>query len=228
MSAFQIEIPPTSEALSLATVKNFLRVITDNDDVLIGAMIVAAREYAEVKTSRSICPKGYVQTLDAFPYYADSAVSQLACPPDYYSRPRYSTNALNYSQMVKLFAPPLIGITALKYIDTNGDTQVLSSDKFIVDPVSEPARIFPGPPGSNWPATLFVPNAVSIHFLAGYSGASLTPPMPSGILIAMMMIISNWYEHRDASEPGNFGTVPHQADALLWANRVLDYSPTRG
>jgi uncharacterized phiE125 gp8 family phage protein len=228
MSGLQIEIPPIAEAISLTTAKNYLRVTTDNDDALIAMMIVAARELAETITSRSIVPKGYVQTMDSFPYFTDSISSQQAYPPAYYSLPRYSTTMWNYSSMIKLYAPPLIQIVAFNYIDTTNTLQTLNSSQYILDNISEPARLFPGPAGANWPSVLYVPNSVQIHFTAGYNGNSLTPPMPNGILVAMMMLISNWFENRDAAMQGNFGEVPNHVRALLYANRVMDMQPTRG
>jgi uncharacterized phiE125 gp8 family phage protein len=221
---------PLSEPVSVDDAKNFLRVTTDQDDTLIGVLISAAREAVETFTGRSIATKTYRQGLDAFPYFIDSVVSQQAYPPNYYSLPRYSTTMWNYSQMIKLFAPPLIGVLAIRYIDPDGVQQTLDSTKYIVDGDSEPARLFPGPAGASWPSVLFVPNAVQIDFISGYDSAPsvIGPDVPKGIITAILMLVANWYENREAATPGSFGEIPNHIAMLLWSHRVMDEAPPRG
>ena len=97
---------------------------------------------------------------------------------------------------------------------------------FLIDKYSEPARIFPGPPGGFWPQVLYVPNAVQIHFTAGFSvdGSAV----PSAIKTAMMQLVANWYENREAAMAGGFKEIPNHVAMLLWAWRVNDFQPTRG
>jgi Phage gp6-like head-tail connector protein len=95
---------------------------------------------------------------------------------------------------------------------------------FIYDKDSEPPRIFPLA-GQNWPSVLYVPNAVQIHFEAGYGDAE---EVPRGIKVAMKMLVANWNENREASSPLSLKAIPHHVDNLLWAYRVLDFAPTRG
>jgi uncharacterized phiE125 gp8 family phage protein len=230
VSALVVLQQPTSYPVDLATAKNFLRVTIDNDDALIQTLIVAATGVVEAFTSRSIATKTYRQSLDSFPYYTDSIVSQMAYPPSYYSLPRYSTTLWNYSQMIKLFAPPLLSIEEIAYLDSQtGERQVLDSSRYIVDSDSEPARLFPGPAGAIWPSVLYVPNAVQITFVAGYE----TPPstasgVPDGIVVAILMLVANYYENREAAQPGAFSQIPNHIQNLLWAHRVIDAQPTRG
>src|SRR5208337_4710360 len=103
----------------IAQAKNFLRVSITDDDDLIGFLITAAREACENFCSRSSSPKSYLQTLDSFPYFTDSVMSQMAYPPSYYSLPRYSTTLWNYSQMIKLFVSPLVSITNIAYVSAS-------------------------------------------------------------------------------------------------------------
>lgn len=322
----QVEIQPTVEPVLLADMKNYLKVDYVDDDDLISSFITAARELVEVFTARSLVNKGYVQTMDAFPYYTDTVMSQMAYPPSYYSLPRYSTTLWNYSQMIKLLVSPLVSVTRIIYLGTdaqyhtlnisatpwrpvtpyktgttvldgNGNlqqaqndgtsdsqppntvgtavsgsqgsnvswgTQIgditiessglqwknmgpaktnelapggISSNTFFADSICEPPRLFPGPAGSFWPPVMYVPNAVEIHFIAGYgdavssgSPATLSPPplIPSRCISAIKMLVANWYENRDAASPLNLKEIPWHIQALLWAVRVLDMQPTRG
>lgn len=318
MAGIKVEFPAALDPVTLADAKTFLRVdnITD-DDVLIQALISAATITCETYTRRSFIQKGFLQTLDSFPYFTDTMLSQLAFPPSYYSLPRYSTTLWNYSQMIKLFRPPLISLDRITYcssadqmfhdlvpqpslwypqtvysngqqaMDGNGNIQTLfapspsmSSGKsginppgipghpgpngsmwnqvlggttveaapataiwinggpasqgefgaFIMDNVSEPARIFPGvvptgPSAGFWPSVLYVPNAVQIHFTAGYGPNPAD--VPQNIRVAIMLTVSDCYENREPV-PDDGEQLPKHVRQLLAASRVLDLAPTRG
>ena len=121
MAGFQIYTQPAVEPILLAQAKNFLKIDYTDDDVLIAGLITAAREHVEAFTARSLVNKTYVQTLDSFPYFTDSVMSQMAYPPSYYSLPRYSTTLWNYSQMIKLFASPLVNIVNIAYLSSEDE-----------------------------------------------------------------------------------------------------------
>lgn len=118
MAAIVIETEPQFEPVDLVTMKNHLRVVNTADDAYISGLITAGREAVEAFTARSLCIKSYRQDLDSFPYFVDTTMSQMAYPPAYYALPRYSTTLWNYSQMIKLFNPPLVSVTAINYLST--------------------------------------------------------------------------------------------------------------
>lgn len=228
MAGLIIETQPTQEPISLAEAKNWLRVSITDDDLLIGVLITAAREACESFCNRSFAVKDYIQTLDSFPYYTDTVQSQAAYPPSYYALPMYSTTLWNYSQMIKLYAPPLISVNRIEITQADGTIANLSpSTDFIQDSINEPARIFP-PFGSMWPPVLYVPNAVRIHFTAGYGSAPGQQTLPSRAKMAMLMLLANWYENREAAVATNFTEIPNHVQMLLWSVRVMDMQPTRG
>src|SRR4051812_36107102 len=109
MAAIVIETPPAIEPISLASMKSVLKVPVSvtGDDEWIGELIQSARDQVEGFTGRSLINKGYRQSLDSFPYFTDSVMSQMAYPPAYYSLPRYSTTLWNYSQMIKTLRSPV-------------------------------------------------------------------------------------------------------------------------
>jgi hypothetical protein len=132
------EIAPVAEPLTLADVKNFLKVNVSNDDSFILELMQSSREYVEGFTGRSLINKGYRQSLDAFPYFVDTVMSQMAYPPSYYSLPRYSTTLWNYSQMIKLLRAPLRSITKITYTDSvTGQIQALYPALFNWQPLTE-------------------------------------------------------------------------------------------
>ena|SRR5579863_1088626 len=331
MAGLIIEKGPASYPVSLTLAKNFLRVTNTDDDALINVLIAAANEQAEMFCKRSFALKNYIQTLDSFPYYTDSVQSQMAYPPSYYALPMYSTTLWNYSQMIKLYAPPLVSVNRISFLssgdeqwhdmlptppiwypgvpvsvgtvvmDTNGNQQKcvlagttnaippsaqningsvspylwnaeiggittednpdpdsegtgvqwqnigplpsigdLNDNKqfglFVADCINEPGRIFPTF-GQMWPPVLYVPNAVQIHYTAGYSTPQANstsgifapvPQIPNRATMAMLQLIANWYENREAAATGNFGDIPNHVKSLLWSCRVMDMQPTRG
>lgn len=300
MPGLIIETPAARDPVSLAEAKLFLRVDDDltADDVLITSLISASTKACEIFARRSFINKGFKQTLDSFPYYTDSAVSQMAFPPNYHSLPRYSTTLWNYSQMIKLFRPPLVSVDRITYMsadtrsytdlipspdpwypqtvyqvgaraaDRNGNLQTLTSGSspnpatsgvaaptwsttiggltvettgavwinggaitggefgtFIVDTANEPGRVFPGGPGNSWPSVLPVPNAVHVHFTAGYGSTAAS--VPAHFRTAILLLVSDCCENRTpvSDDPE---TLPRHVRQLLWIDRVMDFAPTRG
>jgi uncharacterized phiE125 gp8 family phage protein len=68
---------------------------------------------------------------------------------------------------IELQMPPVISVTSVTYIDTDGDSQTVSTSDYVSDLKSSPARIFPVE-GTYWPSTDCQPNAVTVTFVAGY------------------------------------------------------------
>ena len=116
MASLTIEKQPTYEPVTVAEAMSFARETDTNNIPLFTILIKAAREACEAFTGRSFCFKGYRQGLDSFPYYVDTVMSQMAYPPSYYSLPRYSTTLWNYSQMIKLFRPPLVSVQRMELL----------------------------------------------------------------------------------------------------------------
>lgn len=294
------EIAPLAEPITLTDAKNYLKVplTVTADDQLIQDCIQSAREEVEGFTGRSIVNKGYRQSLDSFPYFVDSVMSQMAYPPSYYSLPRYSTTLWNYSQMIKLLRGPLVAVSSISYSDSvtgeidslypalfnwtaltvvplgyqiedpNGNLQVVSavaeSDEdstsmtgatepdpwasvkgqttqdggvtwtcqgpvpdtgdFIYDRDSMPPRIFPLA-GATWPPVLYVPNAVQIHFTAGYGNDGKSAP--AALRKAIRQLMWDAYYNR---EPVSSGTIAQNPGLFraLWRWKMPSLAATRG
>jgi Phage gp6-like head-tail connector protein len=291
------EVAPVAEPLLSADVKNFLKVSVSNDDPFITELIQSAREEVEGFTGRSLINKGYRQSLDSFPYFVDTVMSQMAYPPSYYSLPRYSTTLWNYSQMIKLLRSPLQSVSKITYSDSvsgqikalypalfnwqplteynvsdqiedpNRNLQVITavsqadedstsmsgatqptwsatvsaptsdgmltwtcmgpvpdSGDFVYDADTAPARIFPLP-GQTWPPVLYVPNAVQIHFIAGYG--SNGSAVPATLKSMMRRLIWDGYYNRDFVIQGSINEHPAMMRAL-YRFKVQIKAGTRG
>lgn len=116
---------------------------------------------------------------------------------------------------------------------TNGGAS--PDDGFFMDFDSEPPRLFPGPAAGGptiafWPSVLYVPNAVQIHFTAGYGSttAAILASGRQGMVTAIQQLVGEWYEHREAVSPLHMTELPNHIKALLWNHKIYDLQPTRG
>lgn len=136
---------PASEPLDLATAKLHCRVDGTDDDALITALIVAAREQAEHETGRALITQTCELVHDAFP------------------------------EAFVLRKAPIQSLTSIKYLDAvTGAEQSLNLSDTILDSASEPGYVVPAY-GKSWPATWPIPNAVRCRYVCGYGAASDVP-----------------------------------------------------
>lgn len=115
--------------------------------------------------------------------------------------------------------PPLQTVSEITYIDESGEEQTLSSDKYRVDAISRPARIFPAY-GQSWPAARAHNNSVRIRFIAGYGDASA---VPACIKQWILLRVKEAYDNRTAVNVGNTQVMefPYSyVDGLLDPERV--------
>lgn len=133
---YQITTPPTHLPVSLTEAKRHLRVTDSNSDTLIRTLIAAAARWCELYQGLSWLYQTLTIKLDDF---ADTMILPM---------------------------PPLIGVDSITYVDSNGDTQTLSTDVYDVDTTSVPGRVTLGY-DQTWPATRSVHHAVTITAKAG-------------------------------------------------------------
>lgn len=136
---------PASEPITLAEAKAHLRVTDTDEDDLISAYIVSAREVCEQQLGRALVTQTWEKVLDAFP------ANEIVLP-----------------------WPPLLAITSVKYIDTAGTEQTLGAATYALDTYSEPGWLLLAD-GEEWPETRDVANAVKIRYTAGYGAAAAVP-----------------------------------------------------
>ena len=138
---------PTETPIDLATAKAHTRVIGTAQDTLITLYIEAAPANLDGKDGllgRALVTQTWEYSLDSFE-----------------------------SQAIEIPLPPLQSVTSIKYLDTSGIEQTLSSARYTVDTASEPARVVVDADG--WPDTYDSANAVTIRFVCGYGAATAVP-----------------------------------------------------
>jgi uncharacterized phiE125 gp8 family phage protein len=166
----QIVTPPASEPLTLAEVKEFLRVDHSDDDVTLAIFITAARQLCESYTRMALLPTTFEEFFDDFPQYSG-----------------------DYKDEIRLSRSPVSAVTYVKYIDGNETTITANAADYKIDTISRPARISPD---NGWFGTYETINAVFVRYVAGFANAAAVPaPLKHG----MMLVIGDMYENRTDS-----------------------------
>lgn len=168
MSAIKLITAPTSEPFNVHDAAAAALIDADLlEDAhtydLLASLVIASREQAESATRRALMTQTWELYLNEFPYWE-----------------------------INIPFPPLQSITSIKYVDTDGVLQTLSSSLYLVDDKSEPAIITPAY-GEVWPTARYQRNAVTIKFVAGYASANL---IPAGIKMWMKMRIKDMFDNR--------------------------------
>ena len=190
---------PTSEPVELDDLKLHLRVDEDDEDVLISALLKAAREYCERYTRRVFLETELSFTFDDFP--SDRRWFYL---------PR----------------SPLISIEQILYYDTDGVQQTLNSSLYYTDIGKEtPARVILDPDEFDWPDTQsYRASSVQVDFKAGYKTPDGTADcVPEAINAAIKLLVGHWYENREGVVIGTISNkVPMTVNMLLDGYTVVD------
>mgnify|MGYP000865058529 CR=1 FL=1 len=139
--------PPSAEPLSLAEAKLHLRVDADitEDDSLITALIVTARQQAEHRTGRALVTQQWRLGLDQFP-----------------------------DDSLELPLPKLQSVQSVTYLDADGVRQTLAGAKYDVVTDELVGRLLPAF-GKTWPDCRIRPGSVQVSYTCGYGAAADVP-----------------------------------------------------
>jgi uncharacterized phiE125 gp8 family phage protein len=197
--------PPAAEPITLAVAKNQCRIDSDitQDDALITALIVAARQLVETKLNRAIVTQTWQYNLDIFPFFGSWALP---------------------STPIVLPLPPVQSVSSVKYVASDGTLTTLATNQYQVDLASQPARICPIN-GQPWPVVnIYTINSVQIEFVCGYGLPTDSPQsIPQSIIQAMLLLVSHWYDQRSATSDVSLSEYPLAVDALLGTQQTGVY-----
>lgn len=186
-------VGPTEEPVSLAEVKNHLRVDVSDDDTLIGGLIQAAREYIEETTHRALVTQTWTLSLENWPR----------------------------GDRIVLPRPPAISVTSVVYIDSDGDSNTFAAANYNVDTVCEPGELVLAY-GCSWPSgTLRPMSPITVIYQAGYGAAALVPQhLKQAILLLAAHWYEN--RETSVTGAGVLSSeVPFTVESLIWLNRVF-------
>jgi uncharacterized phiE125 gp8 family phage protein len=142
----RIVAQPTEEPISLNDAKDWLRVSGSDEDFLISALIVAARQNVENYLQRALISQTWELGLDGFPG----------------------------SREIALPFPNLVSVASVKYYDEDNTLETLDSSNYFVDVTSLPGKVVLKPEYI-WPATYDRSDAILIEYTCGYGDSSQIP-----------------------------------------------------
>lgn len=161
---------PAELPLTLDEVKAFLRVEDTAADALIMALfrgVVAQLDGPWGQLNRCLITQTLTGTLDEFP------VHRFDIP-----------------------LPPFQSVSSIQYVDTDGNTQTLSSAVYRVLNANNPnvrGRVELAY-GQSWPSTRSIAQAVTVTWIAGYGARNA---VPENIRDVIMTMVKARYDNRD-------------------------------
>lgn len=171
-------VAPTEEPLSLEEAKLHLREDGVGQNTLISTLIIVARRYVETYLNQQLVTATWALTLDQFPSLGQK---DKGFAWSYFD-----------GEAIRPPMPPLIAVSSIVYIATDGTSTTLAASLYQVDAKARPGRIEPAYQ-EVWPATRSILNAVTVTYTAGYGAASA---VPQTIKQAMKILIAFDYFNR--------------------------------
>lgn len=190
--------PPASGLISLQEAKDQMRVIEDDDDALIQALILAASGYLD--GPEGVCGRCVIRTglrlmSSGFP----EAGGRLELP-----------------------FPNLLSVESVKYYDSTGALKTLAPEEYRLAGVGHYGFI--ELVAGDWPRThAGMSEAVQIDYTAGYGGADA---IPEALKHAVKLHVSQLYEHTDAAmtleSSASIEAPPNGYEALISPFRTAE------
>lgn len=202
--------PPTVEPVTLLQAKQQCGVdesFTD-DDALIAGYISFARDYCERITHRAFFTQSWSVTLDEFPL--QTRIDSAYMPDPHWVGQCYRETA------IRLPMARTQSVESVTWIDDTGTEQTLASTSYRVDTRSEPGSVIPIA-GAYWPLTSgLYPGAITVNYTcASYGDGSDTSLVPPSVINAILLLVSHWYAHREATDPQASKSVAFGVESLL-------------
>jgi uncharacterized phiE125 gp8 family phage protein len=160
---------PTTLPISLDDVKDHLRIERDEIDYNddLTELIYTARDYIQSETHLTLITTQYRCVWDCWP-----------------------------AEVVKLPAWPIQSVDAVKYKDTDGAEQTLSSALYRTKLIEDPGTIQPAI-STDWPSLQSdAVEAVTVDLTAGYGDAA--DDIPHMVRHLLKLTIAHWFRHREA------------------------------
>jgi uncharacterized phiE125 gp8 family phage protein len=169
-SLLELTSAPASEPVSLSDIKKHLRGVNSSaDDDTLTTKIKAAREWVENHTSRALINQTWRMSIERFPnlYWDDHLY-------------------------IKIPRSPVIAISSIEYVATDGTTTTLSSSSYLLRKDSNRAFVSLAY-GQSWPVTRYQDFPIQINFTAGYGlmGSSVPAMFIEAIMFRVQAAFDN-------------------------------------
>lgn len=182
--SLKVNVAATVPLFTTAQAKQHLKIDTTADDTYIDNLITAATESCQIYTNR---------------YFITTTVTQ------------YSDS---WKEVASLYKSPVQELTHIKYYNSSDVLTTWEATEYILDEVSEPARIAVAVDYSFPNLSTRELNRVEVKYKVGYGDAA--SDVPDGIKQAVLLCIGNWYENRQSVITGRTATeLPLSSQYLL-------------
>lgn len=161
---------PLRGPVTVEELKDWARIDGSDEDNVLSDFLTAATRAAEQYTHRAFLTQTWDFTYDYFPVQMKIPLGQLQ------------------------------SVTSISYVDTDGNSQTVTSTIYRVDSNTEPARINEAQ-NQSWPTADSVTEAVTVRFVAGYGAAAA---VPEEIKAAIKVGASHRYMCREGDYPDAF------------------------
>ncbi|MBT9134896.1 MAG: hypothetical protein DDT38_01638 [Firmicutes bacterium] len=190
-AALVLHTAPAEEPVSLVEMKQQLRIDSADEDVLVTALIRAAREYCEAYQNRAYITQVWEMTMDAFP----RGVIEL---------PKGSLQSIN--------------LVAYRGVDGQSITLAPNVD-YIFSTRGIVGRLMPAH-GKDWPRFAPFPvDAVTVRFTCGYGVAAAVPAKTRQAI--MLLASHWFTNRESVLVGSTSKELEFTVSALLWMDRII-------
>jgi len=181
---------PTQGVITRLLAKGQLRIKEDEtfEDDYLDDLIPQATRIVELLARRQFITATYIKSLEEF---HDNRNEKH--PSDHDTHHHHDHEGDEHDVIV-LEHPPLQSVEEIKYIDTDGNEQILDLADIQIDTFNEPGRIKPAF-GKSWPTARKQFNSVLITYKAGFGDDE--SQMPDEVKRAVKLVVSHYFENRD-------------------------------
>lgn len=198
--SLSIKTPAADYPVSLEQAKKQCEISTDIDrhDDQLELFIRAATEYVEKVTGRDLVERTWYYRFDRFP----SGNGDIVLPRS-----------------------PVISVESITHTDPNNSpsTVAVASSVWGLDNGIVPSLVYLQY-NQSWPSNVIVHNGITIEFKTGYvqdDNSDLAGNVPDDIKAAILLVVSDLFEHREASLEMQVYENP-AVEMLLMNNRVFE------
>ena len=181
-------VEPTVRPVNWEQLKAQCRITTDDERLIGEQYLDVATQWVEEITQRALLSQAWELTLDGF---GDC---------------RHVTNGVIYVPR-----PPLLAVSSIVYLATDGTSTTLSSSDYRVVTSSHPGRIEEAY-GEVWQSTYSVLGSVTITHTAGYGTTAASVPV--ALRQAVLLMAANLFRER---EPVLTGSISKELEFSLMA-----------